>query len=278
MELKLDSLVTPKGVLSVLTALAVVCSLILSAPVLGQQFAAAPSTVTGTGQVNIPGLEGLNGFVSGENQISLATYMASQDGDKLYFQVVGLAISNPDSPESTVYTMNKPLMGVLDRSANTIQIDVSDIASSVGTGGTIDKSTLYDALRANKDVFVIDLSATYQDTADNRITFDVNSVTLVKPDGTQDLFSLDQPMQLVIDTVTYRMSFPVFPELTNDMYDCYDNYVAGVYTEVLPVAVPVIVPVAVPVLVPVYVPVPIPVAPCVGPLYGGLGGYGDYGG
>jgi hypothetical protein len=53
MELNLDSFVTPKGVLSVLTALAVVCSFILSAPVIGQQFAAAPSggMAGGIGQV-----------------------------------------------------------------------------------------------------------------------------------------------------------------------------------------------------------------------------------
>ena len=83
MELNIDSFMTPKGVLSILASLMVVCSFILSAPVIAQQFSTTPYGGVNAGglqQVTIPGLEGLTGFVSGENQLSLATYLVSQDG------------------------------------------------------------------------------------------------------------------------------------------------------------------------------------------------------
>ena len=166
MELNIDSFMTPKGVLSILAALSVVCSFMLTAPVIviAQQYSGAPYggyTAGDVQQVTIPGLEGLTGFVSGENGLSLATYLASQDGDRLYFQVVGMAISSPYSPQSTVYTMSQPLTGVLDRSANTIQIDMSGLAASISNAGTVDKADLYDALRSNENVFVINLDAVY---------------------------------------------------------------------------------------------------------------------
>jgi hypothetical protein len=129
-----------------------------------------PSGLVGGGvtSLTIPGLEGFQGFVEGENQISLATYMVSQDQGRLYFEVVGIALSNPYSPQCTVYTLNSPLMGVMDQSANTIQVDMSNLAAAVGSAGTIDKSSLYSALRTNENVFVINMDATYQGTSGNQ--------------------------------------------------------------------------------------------------------------
>ncbi len=215
MEMSIASLLTLKGMLSLLAVLALVCSIIYVAPGIAQQFTSIPYGADGLQPVSIPGLDGLQGFVAGENQISLATYMVSQDGDQLYFEVVGMAVAGPSSPQSTVYTFNKPLMGVLDRSQNTAQIDMSGLAASVGTAGTIDKASLFDALRTDANVFIINLDATFAGTDGDQALFDVDSVSFIAPDGHQDLFALQQPMRLVIDTVTYRMSFPVFPQLAD---------------------------------------------------------------
>lgn len=271
--MKVKSPFTPAGMLSMLAALSVVCSLILSVPIITQHSAGAPPGDTrdvsspyaaasyGAQSLSIPGLDGLDGFVRGENQISLATYMVSEDGDQLYFEVVGLALSSPDSPQSTVYTLSKPLMGVLDCSASTIQIDMSGLAASLGSGGTIDKADLYSALRSNTETYILNLDAAYDSTSDDQVIFDVDSASFISPDGTQDTYSLQAPVQLAIDTATYRMSFPSFPQLTDDMYGGYDSYIGGGYSSVGPVSYPVPVPVAAPVAVPVYIPVPIPVAP-----------------
>ena len=163
------------------------------------------------GGLTIQGLEGLQGFSSGENRLSLAIQPVNQQGGQLFFQVVGFAISSPASGQSAAYALKTPLMGVLDQSQNTLQIDLSSIGTAISSAGYVSSANVYDVLRSDPSIMVIDIDMNYANT-DNLLTiFDVNAITMITPDGNARVFQMQQPTQLVIDAMSYRIYMVTFP-------------------------------------------------------------------
>lgn len=211
-----------------------------------------PSAGTAKSPV-IQGLEGLQGFKLGHNQLSLAVIPMSQQNTQMTFQVVGFAISSPEGGEAVVYSLTTPLQGIIDPSQNTLQIDISNLDTAVGTAGYIDSSMIYDTMRSDPQVVMIDLDLTYQGKQDSQTVFSVNSVDLVPPDGRMQTFSMQQPTQLIIDRQSDRIAMVAFPEMSS----AFGSYYGVTYPQVEPVIYSAPVPVIAPVFMPYLQPIPI---------------------
>ena len=137
-----------QAVLSAAVIILIISSIMFSGIAFGQQYQQQYNTGdtgqnTGGGYQQAPysssnsetpviqGLEGLKGFGSGHSQLSLAVIPMSQQNNQMMFQVVGFAVSIPESGGAVVYSMEKPLPGIIDPSQNTLQIDISDLASNI---------------------------------------------------------------------------------------------------------------------------------------------------
>jgi hypothetical protein len=114
------------------------------------------------GGLAIPGMEGLQGFEPGENIMNLAIIPVSQQGNQLFFEVIGFAITNPASGQSVVYSMGTPLAGVIDPTQNTMQVDISNIATAIEQAGYISGAQVYNTMRTDSRVVIIDIRMTYQ--------------------------------------------------------------------------------------------------------------------
>jgi hypothetical protein len=187
--------------------------------------------------------------------------MVSQDQGKSYFEVVGFSVSSPYSSQATVYSLKSPMMGVFDTTANTMQIDMSQLAVSIGGAGIVNKQDAYSVLRYDQSIFIIDMTMQYQGSSDYQTTFYITSILMIAPDGVQTAFTLQQPVQLIIDTMTYRISVPTFPQFADTFNSYYSNYASGYYTGVAPVIYQEPIYVTPTIYAPVYEPIPIFVAP-----------------
>jgi hypothetical protein len=222
----------------------------------GQQFQQQPATGNVGGQAPpaastdkspvIQGLEGLRGFGSGHSQLSLAVIPLSQQGNQLTFQVNGFAVSIPETGEAVIYSLETPLPGVIDPSQNTMQIDISDLADAVDTAGYVDSSEVYDIIRSDPQVMVIDVDLNYAGKQGSQTVFNVNSVDIIFPDGKMQTFSLQQPTQLVLDSENDIVAMVAFPEMINtysSYYNtAYDTVAPVVYSQPLPVVAPIVTP------------------------------------
>lgn len=232
---------------------AIICSTLFSGLVFGQQFTQQSGTSgsAATGPI-LQGLEGLKGFGSGHSQLSLAIIPLSQQNSQLAFQVVGFAVSVPETGEAVVYALKTPVQGVIDPSQNTLQIDISSIGDAVSNAGYIDSSEIYETMRTDPRVVVVDLDLTNPTTSGSQTIFSVNSVDIVPPDGRMQAFSLQQPTQLILDTQSGRIAMVSFPEMTSAL----DSYYGEEYSNVEPVVYAQPVPVVAPVFVPYLQPIP----------------------
>jgi hypothetical protein len=201
----------------------------------------------------IQGLEGLRGFGSGHSQLSLAVIPLSQQNNQMAFQVIGFAVSVPESGEAVVYSLETPLPGVIDPSQNTLQIDISNLASAVDTAGYIDSSEVYDTIRTDPQVMVIDADLNYQGKEGTQTIFNVNSVDIIPPDGQMQTFSLQQPTQLIIDTQNNVVAMVAFPQ----MVDTFNSYYGATFNAVEPVIYSQPIPIMPQVFVPYIYPIPI---------------------
>ncbi len=211
------------------------------------------STDSTTGSPVIQGLQGLRGFGSGHSQLSLAIIPLSQRDNQLMFQVVGFAVTIPESGESVVYSMETPLPGIIDSSQSTLQIDITDLASAIDTAGYIDSSEIYDTIRTDPQVMIIDVDLYYQGAEKTQTTFNVDSVDIILPNGKMQTFALQQPTQLIVDTKNDRVAMVAFPEMVNT----YNSYYGTTYEEVAPVVYSEPVPVIAPIITPYVWPMPI---------------------
>ncbi len=258
-----------QAVLSAAVIILIISSIMFSGIAFGQQYQQQYNTGdtgqnTGGGYQQAPysssnsetpviqGLEGLKGFGSGHSQLSLAVIPMSQQNNQMMFQVVGFAVSIPESGEAVVYSMEKPLPGIIDPSQNTLQIDISDLASNINEAGYIDSSQIYDTIRADPQVVVIDVDLYYQDKQGSQTTFNVNSVDVIPPDGNMQAFSLQQPTQLIIDTQNNRVAMVAFPEMVNT----FGGYYGATYAQVDPVVYVQPIPIIAPTFVPYIRPIP----------------------
>jgi hypothetical protein len=211
------------------------------------------STAGSPGMFTIPGLEGLQGFVPGENKLSLAVIPVTQQNNMLGFQVIGFAISSPGSSQAVVYSLITPLAGVIDPTQNTLQVDLSNLASGISQAGAISSDQVYNTIRSGPQVIVIDVDMTYQGTQGTQTIFNVNSVAIIPPDGRMQAFSMQQPTQLIIDSQSMRIYMVAFPQ----MISTFVNYYGASYPQVLPIVYAQPIPILAPIFVPFLQPFPI---------------------
>jgi hypothetical protein len=248
-----------KAVLSAVMVLMIISSIPFSGIAYGQQqYAAggqrqAPAAGATSDSPVIQGLEGLKGFGSGHSQLSLAVIPVSQKDNIMMFQVIGFAVSIPESGEAVVYSMKTPLPGVIDPSQNTLQIDITDIATAVETAGYTDSSQIYDTIRSDPQVVVIDVDLNYQGKQDSQTSFNVNSIDIIPPDGKMQAFSMKQPTRLIIDTQDNRVSMVAFPEMAST----FGSYYGTTYTQLEPVIYTQPIAIMAPIFVPYIRPIPI---------------------
>jgi len=258
-----------QAVLSAAVIILIISSIVFSGIAYGQQYQQQYGT-GGTGQNTgggyqpaqysssnsetpvIQGLEGLKGFGSGHSQLSLAVIPVSQKDNQMMFQVIGFAVSIPESGDAVVYSMETPLPGIIDPSQSTMQIDISNLASNINEAGYIDSSQIYDTIRTDPQVVVIDVDLYYQGKQDSQTTFNVDSVDIIPPDGNMQAFSLQQPTQLIIDTQNGRVAMVAFPEMVNT----FGSYYGMTYPQVDPVVYVQPIPIIAPVFVPYIRPIP----------------------
>jgi hypothetical protein len=207
----------------------------------------------GAGFLSISGLEGLQGFMAGTNRMSLAVMPVSQQGNQLGFQVIGFAISSPDTGTATVYALKTPLAGVIDPSQNTLQVDLTNLDSAIQQAGYINSNQVYDTIRTDPKVVVIDIDMAYQGIQGSQTIFNVNAVSIIPPDGKMQAFSMQQPTQLIIDTQTMRLYMVAFPQMVSTL----SSYYGASFTQVLPIVYAQPIPILAPVFVPFLTPFPI---------------------
>jgi hypothetical protein len=228
----------------------IVCSTQFSGMASSQQ---APSTGDTSGSPVIQGLEGLQGFKSGHSQLSLAIIPLSQQNSQMTFQVIGFAVSSPESGQAVVYSLETPLPGIIDPSQNTMQIDISNIDTAIGTAGYIDSSGIYDTIRTDPKVVVIDIDLSYKGKQGSETIFMVNGIDIIPPDGKMQTYSMQQPTQLIIDTQNNRLAMVAFPEMVSTL----GSYYGATYTQVEPVIYTQPVLILAPIFVPYIRPIPI---------------------
>ena len=194
----------------------------------------------------IQGLEGLKGFGSGHSQLSLAVIPLAQQDNQLTFQVNGFAVSIPETGEAVVYSMEAPLPGVIDKTQNTLQIDISKLADDIDTAGYVDSYEVYDIMRSDPQVMIIDVDLNNPSKQGTQTIFNVASVDLIFPDGQMKTYSLKQPTQFVIDTQNDIVAMVAFPEMVSTFDDYYDATYTSVepvvYSEPIAVAAPIVTP------------------------------------
>jgi hypothetical protein len=203
--------------------------------------------------LTIPGLEGLQGFMPGENKLSLAVIPVSQQNGQLGFQVIGFAISSPGSSQAAVYALSSALPGVIDPTQNTLQVDLTNLASSISQAGAISGDQVYSTIRSSTKVIVIDVDMTYQDAQGTQAIFNVNSVSIIPPDGKMQAFQMQQPTQLIIDSQSMRIYMVAFPQMVN----AFNNLYGAIYADVLPIIYAQPIPILAPIFVPYLQPFPI---------------------
>jgi hypothetical protein len=207
----------------------------------------APSAASPGASPVIQGLEGLKGFGAGHSQLSLAVIpLQQQQGNQLAFQLIGFAVTIPETGESVIYSLETPLPGVIDPSQNTLQIDISDLADAIDTAGYDDASDVYDIMRSDPQVMIIDVDLRYAGKQGSQTLFNVNNVDIVSPDGRMQTFTLQQPTQLVIDTDNDILATVAFPEMINTFSGysstAYDTVAPVVYSQPVPVIAPIVTP------------------------------------
>ncbi|HEY3274387.1 MAG TPA: hypothetical protein VGJ92_11520 [Methanocella sp.] len=249
--------------LSVIVSLLIISSTIFSGMARGQPYDAGYSgsyddgnygiQTPYAGGLAIPGMEGLQGFEPGENIMSLTVIPVSQQNNQLYFELIGFAITSPVSGQSVVYSFETPLAGVIDPAASTMQIDLSNIATTISQAGYIDSSHIYDIMRTDSRAVIINVDMSYQDFEASQTIFTVNRVDIVPPDGQVQSFALQEPTQLIIDSQSMRIYMVAFPQMITAVNSYYDVS----YPEVLPIVYTQPVPILSPVFVPFIQPVPI---------------------
>ncbi len=205
------------------------------------------------GMLTIPGLEGLTGFVPGQNKLSLAVVPVTQQNNMLGFQVIGFAISGAYSNQAIVYSLSTPLPGVIDPTQNTLQVDLSGLANNINQAGYISIDQMYNTIRSGPQVIVIDVDMTYQGAQGTQTIFGVNSVAIIPPDGRMQAFAMQQPTQLIIDSQTMRIYMVAFPQMINT----FVNYYGATFPQVLPIVFAQPIPILPPVFVPFLQPFPI---------------------
>ncbi|HMK47414.1 MAG TPA: hypothetical protein VK436_12380 [Methanocella sp.] len=263
-ELGVTSLLRPLVIIVVMTIL--ICSTQAAWIARAQEYGSSPQGYDQVGYssqassdsnspegIMIQGFEGLAGFMPGQNRLSLAVMPVSTENGQMMFQLIGFAISSPNMDQSAVYSLSTALPGVIDTSQSTMQVDLSDLDSAINQAGYINSDQVYDSIRTDSRITVIDIDMIYNGAQNDRTTFIVNAVDIVPPDGIMEAYSMQKPTQLIIDAQTSRIYMVAFPQ----MIDTFSTMYGSTYPEVSPVVYSEPVPVMAPVFIPYIEPVPI---------------------
>jgi hypothetical protein len=236
----------------------------------GQQYQGAPQTSAGSGGVYaLPGLPGIT-IGQGTNTIALSVSIASQQDTQTYFQVNSFAILDPQSQAGTLYTLSEAVPGIMDSSDNQIQLDITQLQSSIQSTSQVSMSDLYTTLRPSVNTLMVIAQASQQSTQGSQAIFQVQSLTIITPDGQATPFNLNSPMSIVVDSSAMRVFTVAFQQL----YDFVNSFITSEenngYTTVInnivyqPVIVvsptvvyPIVTPITFPTTWPIYYPVPV---------------------
>ncbi len=165
--------------------------------------------------LSVPGMEKVTGLVQGDNNLSYAVRVISQDAGKVNFQVDAFCVSNPESEYAILHILDKPLMGVVDQEKKTLQIDFSPLATGLSSVEVIDRADADRVLLQRPDTVVLHTVMAVQSMDSSQVKFSVTDMSLLQPDGVLDEFSLPGPVPAVFDPVTARFSTVAFDEMTN---------------------------------------------------------------
>ena len=218
-----------------------------------------------------PGAPGIS-LGPGTNTVAMSVSIASQDDNKIYFQVNELAVLDPQTQQYTVYELSNALPGIMDTSSNMVQIDIGKLQSSIKGTSQASMDDLYSVLRPSVNSLMVIADLSQQGEQGAQTTYQVQSLKVITPDGKANEFDLTQAMSVVVDSTAMR----VFTVGFDQMYSFVNTYVTNIqnnyYTQINynivtgptivvspPVAYPVLTPITFPTSWPVYYPVPVPV-------------------
>ncbi len=171
--------------------------------------------------LSVPGMENVAGLAQGDNELSYAVRIISQDGDKVNFQVEAFCVANPTSEYAMLHILDRPLPGVVDPEKKTLQIDFSPLAASPASVEIIDKADVDKVLMQEADVLVLHTVMSVQSMDRSQVKFSLSDMSLLQPDGVLNEFSLPGPVPAVFDPMTYRFSTVAFDEMTSVLQQNY---------------------------------------------------------
>ena len=164
--------------------------------------------------ITVPGMEGVIGLVQGDNTISYSIRVLSQDASSIYFQVSAFCVSNPASGYAILHVPARPLMGVIDTSKKSLQIDFSPLSSGLESVEAIDKADVNKVLMQDRSTMVLSTVMSLE-SASSKVRFSISDMSLMQPDGVLDEFSLPGPVPAILDPATCRLYTVAFDEMAN---------------------------------------------------------------
>ncbi len=73
----------------------------------------------------------MKGLIAGDNNVSYAIKVMSQNDNDINFQVQAFCVYNSQSQYAILHTLKTPMSGVIDRQKNTLQIDFSQLPQAI---------------------------------------------------------------------------------------------------------------------------------------------------
>lgn len=164
--------------------------------------------------ISVPGLD-MTGLVQGDNNISYAIKVISQDENSIYFQVKAFCVYNTQSQYAILHILSKPLMGVIDQQKNTMQIDFSQLTDNIDSIRVIQVSDVDQVLMQSNDVVVLNTVMAMDSSDGSTVRFSISDMSLLEPNGVLNDLALPGPVQGIYDVGDSRFSTVAYPEMAN---------------------------------------------------------------
>lgn len=164
--------------------------------------------------ITVQGMEGVTGLVQGENTISYSIRVLSQDAGSIYFEVRAFCVSNPASGYAILHVLETPLMGVVDTSKKSLQIDFSSLPAGLKSVEAIDKADVNRVLLQDSSSMVLNTVMSLESEGP-KVRFSISGISLLQPDGVLDEFSLPGPVPAILDPATSRLYTVAFDEMAS---------------------------------------------------------------
>ncbi|HEY3421681.1 MAG TPA: hypothetical protein VGK13_00885, partial [Methanocellaceae archaeon] len=164
--------------------------------------------------IDVQGLD-MTGLISGDNNVSYAIKVMSQNDNTINFQVQAFCVYNSQSQYAILHTLKAPLSGVIDRQKNTLQIDFSQLPQAIDSIKVIDAGDVDKVLLQSKDLMVLNTVMSVDSSDGSAVKFSISDMSLLQPDGVLNDLAIPGPVQGVYDTGDSRFSTFAYPELAN---------------------------------------------------------------